>query len=142
MIDPDLNSGRTRKTVLRIRHVYPGSVVFQSRILGPNFSNLNLGSASMNLSVFSFYPKKWFLSTQTYDPGCSSPIRIRIFLTIPEPGSRIRGSKLHRIPDPQHCLKKTKKTQGKEVSSAGPGSWLGFGTPKLVTHKYKIINNV
>jgi hypothetical protein len=55
-----------------------------------------------------FNPKKWFLSSQKYDPGFSSLIRIPDpdpdFLPIPDPnhGSQIpiQGSKRHRIPDP------------------------------------------
>jgi hypothetical protein len=48
--------------VLRIRDVYPGS-----RILIKELRYFN--------------PKKWFLSTQKHDPGCSSRIQI------PKPGS-------------------------------------------------------
>ncbi len=37
-----------------------------------------------------FNPKKWFLSSRKYDPGCSSriPDRGPYFLPIPDPGSR------------------------------------------------------
>ncbi len=42
-----------------------------------------------------FNPKKWFLSSKKYDPGCSSRIQILTFYP-----SRIQGSKRHRIPDP------------------------------------------
>jgi hypothetical protein len=44
------------------------------------------------ISVFS--TQKLFLSSRKYDPGC--PSMIRIFF---HPGSRIQGSKKHRIPD-------------------------------------------
>ncbi len=44
------------------------------------------------------------LSSRKYDPGCSSRIRIRI-LIFTHPGSRILGSKRHRILDPEHCMK-------------------------------------
>jgi hypothetical protein len=81
-----------------------------SRILDPKFSIPDPrsefcpsripdpGSVSKNL--------KSFLSPRKYDPGCSSRIRISdpdpYFFT--HPGSR--GSKRHRIPnpDPQHCI--------------------------------------
>jgi hypothetical protein len=48
-------------------------------------------SYSGNLSIFNFkyfYPPKiWFLSSRTYDPGCSSRLRILVFfLPIPDPG--------------------------------------------------------
>jgi hypothetical protein len=55
-----------------------------------------------------FYPEKWFLSSRKYDLGCSSRISDPDpdFLPIPDLGSRIQGSKRHRIPDPdlQHCF--------------------------------------
>ncbi len=56
------------------------------------------GSASKNLSILT--PKKWFLSSRKYNPGCLSRIRMLTFYP-----SRIQGSKRHRIPDldPQHC---------------------------------------
>ncbi len=50
-----------------------------------------------------FQPKKLFLSSQKYDPECSSRIGIWFFS---HPGSRIQGPKGHRIPDPQHCCKR------------------------------------
>jgi hypothetical protein len=58
----------------------PGSELSPSRIPDP-------GSASKNLSVLT--PKKWFLSSRKYDPGCSS--------RIPDPDADFYPS---RIPDP------------------------------------------
>ncbi len=57
----------------------------------PNFSYP--GSASKNLSILT--PKKWFLSSRKYDPGCSSRIRILIFYPsrMPDPGVK-------KAPDP------------------------------------------
>ncbi len=80
----------------------PGSDFLPSRIR--TVSIPDTGSASKYLSILTpKKPKKWFLSTRKYDPGCSS--------RIPDPDadfypSRIQGSKRHRIPDPdpQHCL--------------------------------------
>jgi hypothetical protein len=77
----------------------PGSDFFPSRIPDPNC--LHPGSSSKNLRILTpKKPKKWFLSSKKYDPGCSSRIRM---LTIypsripdpgvkkaPDPGSRIR----------------------------------------------------
>jgi hypothetical protein len=74
-----------RRTVLRIRHVYPGSDFFPSRIPDPNF--FHPGSTSKNLNILT--PKN-FLSSRKYDTGCSSRIRNLIFYP-----SRIR--------DPQYC---------------------------------------
>jgi hypothetical protein len=71
-------------TVLRIRDVYPGSDFFPSRIR--TVSTADPASTSKNLSILT--PKKWFLSSRKYDPGCSS--RIRMLST--HPGSRIQGS--------------------------------------------------
>jgi hypothetical protein len=54
-----------------------------SQIPDPNFSP----SASKNLSILT--PKKWFLISRKYDPGCSSRIPNLFFiLPISEPGSR------------------------------------------------------
>ncbi len=67
----------------------PGSKFFPSRILDP-------GSASKNLSILT---KKWFLSSQKYDPGFPPRIRIRDldpdFLPIPDPDP------VSQIPNPR-----------------------------------------
>ncbi len=80
--------------VLRIRDVYPGSDFFPSRIPDPNC--LHPGSSSKNLSILTQNkPKKWFLSSKKYDPGCSSRIRMLTFYPsqIPDPGVK-------KAPDP------------------------------------------
>ncbi len=59
---------------------HPGSRIRTVSIPDP-------GSPSKNLSILT--PKKWFLSSRKYDPGCSS--------RIPDPGS---GCWLLPIPDP------------------------------------------
>jgi len=65
-----------------------------------------------------FNPKKWFLNSRKYDPGCSSRFRISDpepdFLPIPDPGSRGQ-EKRHRIPDPQHCCKFREKYQKNKI---------------------------
>ncbi len=71
----------------------PWSVFFLFRI--PDSYFFHPGSRIRIKEFKYFNPKKWFLSTEKYDPGSSS--RIRIFYP-----SRIQGSKRHRIPDPQH----------------------------------------
>ncbi len=68
--------------------------------LGPKrFRIPDPGSASKNLS--SFYPKNcfWALDNMIRDvhPGSGSWI-------FTHTGSWIQGSKMHRIPDPQHCV--------------------------------------
>ncbi len=71
------------------------------RIPDPTF--FHPGSESrIRFKEFKYFnPKKWFLSSRKYDPGCS--------VRIPDPDpdfvhpSRIQWSKRHRIPDPQHC---------------------------------------
>jgi hypothetical protein len=71
----------------------PGSELSPSRIPNPR-------SSSKNLSILTpKNPKKWFLSSKKYDPGCSSRIRMLTFYPsrIPDP-----EVKRHRIPDPQH----------------------------------------
>ncbi len=75
----------------------PGSKFFPSRILDP-------GSASKNLSILT--KKKWFLSSQKYDPDF--PPRIRIpdldpdFLPIPNPDpvSQIPNPGVKKAPEP------------------------------------------
>jgi hypothetical protein len=64
-------------------------------IRDPNF--FYPGSASKNLSILTQQIVSKLLRKKI--PGCSSRIRID-FLPITDPGSR--GSKRHRIPDPQH----------------------------------------
>jgi hypothetical protein len=61
-----------KKTVLRILDVYPGSDFFPSRIPDPNC--FHPGSRIRIKEVKYFNPKKWFLSSRKYDPGCSSLI--------------------------------------------------------------------
>ncbi len=84
-------------TVLRIRDVYPGSNPFPSRIRIKEFKY--------------FSPKKWFLSSRKYDPGCSSRIPYPDFLPIADPGSatldcnkpfvrRFRGPRILGVPFP------------------------------------------
>jgi hypothetical protein len=60
------------QTVLRIWDVYPGSRI---RI----FSLPDPGSANRIREFKYFNPKKWFLSSRKYDPGCSSRIQILTF---------------------------------------------------------------
>jgi hypothetical protein len=55
-------------------------------ILDPKF--FHPGSLIQIKEFKCFNPKKLFLSSRKYDPGCSSLIRILIFFPIPEPGSR------------------------------------------------------
>jgi hypothetical protein len=87
----------------------PGTEFFhpESRIRDPNF--FHPGSWIRLKELKYFNPKKWFLSTQKYDPGFSSRIRIPDpdFLPIPNPGSRGQKGTGSRIqdPDPQHCFK-------------------------------------
>jgi hypothetical protein len=58
--------------VLRVWDVYPGFEFFPSRIRIKEFKYFN--------------PKKLFLSTRKYDPGCSSRVRILIFYPPQDPG--------------------------------------------------------
>jgi hypothetical protein len=89
---------------------YPGCL---SRIPDPTFfhpgsrirtvSIPDPGSSFKSLSILTAKnPKKWFLSSQKYDPGCSSwiPDPGSGCWLFSHPGSRIQGSKRHPIPDP------------------------------------------
>jgi hypothetical protein len=81
------------KAVLRIRDVYPGSDLFPTWIPDPNY--LHPGSRIRVKEFKYFNPKKWFLSSRKYDPGCSSRIRMLTFYPsrIPDPGVK-------KAPDP------------------------------------------
>jgi hypothetical protein len=72
----------------------PGSELFSSRIPDPH-------------QRMYFSQKKWLLSSKKYDLGCSSRISDPAYgsCLFTYPGSRIQGSKRHRIPDPdpQNC---------------------------------------
>ncbi len=70
-----------QKAMLRIRDVLPWFEFFHQ---GPGF-RIQIKELTQTI-VFN---------SRKYDPGCSC--RIRIFT---HPGSRIQGSKRHRIPDP------------------------------------------
>ncbi len=115
--------------VLRIRDVYPRSDFFPSRIPDPGSwipdPNCLHSGSRIHIKQFKYFnpkkPKKWFLSSRKYDPGCSSriPDTDADFLPIPDP--RSRGSKRHRIPDPdpQHWLHLT-EPRGTLLSSTAP----------------------
>jgi hypothetical protein len=83
-----MKSIEANPAVLLIRDVYPGSDFFPSRIQDPNC----LHPGSRILKEFNNFnpkkPKKWFLSSKKYDPGCSSriPDPDADFLPIPDPG--------------------------------------------------------
>jgi hypothetical protein len=92
----------------------PGSKFFPSWIPDPgmNFFHprmLDPGSASKNLSILT--KKKWFLSSQKYDPGFPSRIRIPDlnpeFLPIPDPdpGSQIPNPGVKKAPDPRSRIR-------------------------------------
>ncbi len=81
------------------RMFIPNPNFSQAWIPDPDF--FHPGSRIRIKEFFQYFnPKKLFLSSQKYDSGCSSQIRILIFYP-----SQIQGPKRHRIPDldPQHC---------------------------------------
>ena len=71
----------------------PGFDFFPFRIPDPNC--LYPGSRIRIKEIKYFNPKKWFLSSRKYDPGCSSRIRMLTFypFRIPDPGVK-------KSPDP------------------------------------------
>ncbi len=75
------------KPVLWIRDFNPGSEFFHPGSRVKKIPDPRSGPASTNLSIFN--PKKLFLSSRKYDPGCSSRIWIPDldFLSILDPGS-------------------------------------------------------
>ncbi len=88
-----------------LRFADPGCLF---RIMDPNFWHpgylifiFSIPDFRIRIKEFKYFnTKKWFLSSRKYDPCCSSRIRILTFYSsrVPDPGSR--GSKRHRIPDP------------------------------------------
>ncbi len=113
----------------------PGSEFLSSRILDP-------GCALKNLSILT--KKKWFLSSQKYDPSFWSRIRIPDldpdFLPIPDPDldprSRIQGSKRHRIPNPGSWIWICNIGDFGFAQAVGGsvGYWLLTGAAVLTTH--------
>ena len=112
-VRPSLGGGRATRSVnqrifssvlIIIRSVADLRYFFWSRIR--LFSILDPGSEFFPyrfcIKKFQYFnPQKFFLSSRKYDPGCSFqiPDPDRDFLSIPNPGFRIQGSKRHRIPD-------------------------------------------
>jgi hypothetical protein len=77
----------------------PGTRIRMFSIPDPGSDFFHRGSRIRIKEFKDFTPKKWFLSPQKYDPGCSSriPDPDPDFLSIPDP-----GVKKHLIPDPRY----------------------------------------
>ncbi len=113
----------------------PGSEFFPSRMLDPR-------SASKNFSILT--KKKWFLSSQKYDPGFPSWIRIPDlnpdFLPIPDPdsGSQIPNPGVKKAPDPWSGSRIRICNNGNFWFAQGGGGsvgyWLSRGAAVLTTH--------
>ena len=77
--------------MLRIRDVYPGSRIRTVSMQDPGYR--------IRIKEFKYFnpkkPKKWYLSSRKYDPGCSSRKRMLSFYPsrIPDPGVK-------KAPDP------------------------------------------
>jgi hypothetical protein len=65
----------------------PGSEFCPYRIQGQK----DFGIPDPDLQNLSILTQKLFLSSRKYDPGCSSRIRILIFLPILDPGVKVEG---------------------------------------------------
>jgi hypothetical protein len=109
------------KPVLLIRDVFPdpGSNFFLSLIQVPRSeffpSRIRIPDRIKELKYFN--PKKWFLSSRKYDPGCSFQIPDRDpDLSIPDPGSR--GQK---APDPGSRIRNTMQNQSTNSMELMPG---------------------
>jgi hypothetical protein len=110
----------TRFPVLLSRDIYPGSQIqiffipdpgskfFSSRIPDPGFEFFPSPDPGYRIGIkeFKYFnPKKGFLSSQKYDPGFPSRIRIQDpnpdFLSIadPNPGSRITNPRVNMAQD-------------------------------------------
>jgi len=108
------------------------------------FSIVDPRSRICNKEFSYFNPKKWYLSSQKYDPGFSSRIRILDpdpdFLPIPDAdlGSQIldRGVKRHRIPDPGSWIQIRKTGDFGFALAVGCsiGFWHSRGAAVSTTH--------
>ncbi len=68
-------------------------------ILDPNFFSIPAPGSRVRIKEFKYFNlNNCFLSSRKYDQGCFYPGSESWFFT--HPGSRIQGSKRHRIPDP------------------------------------------
>jgi hypothetical protein len=134
--------------VLRIRDVYSESRIRIYSIPDPNF--FHPGSRTRIKEIKYFNPKKWFLSTQKYDPCCLSRIRLPDpdpdFLHIPDPGSRGQKGTGSRIqdPDPQHCIINQQQIESGnmtiyDVNSTKLPLWLvkGFCISKSISESWR-----
>ncbi len=75
--------------MLRIWDVYPGSRIRLFSIPNPGSELSPSRIPDPHQSILTpKKPKKWFLSSRKYDPGCSYRIPDADFLPIPDPGSR------------------------------------------------------
>jgi hypothetical protein len=81
------------KILYSVGDVYPGTRIRIFSIPDPNY--FHPGSRIHIEELNKFNPKKLFLSSRKFDPGCSSQIRILIFYSsrIPDPGVK-------KVPDP------------------------------------------
>jgi hypothetical protein len=91
-----------------------------------------------------FNPKKWFLSSKKYDPGCSfripdlDPDFLTIldldpdFLSIPDPGSRGQKGTGSQISDPQHYPKPIYQFHG--IDAWGPEKFESSASGSLSLH--------
>jgi hypothetical protein len=84
----------THPPVLRIRNIYPCFRIKLFFISDPGSKFFSIPDPHQSILT----QKNCFLSSRIYDQGSSSK-RILIFTHL---GSRIQGSKRHRIPDAQH----------------------------------------
>ncbi len=96
-----------------------------SRIPDPTYSipdpNFFHPGSRIHIKEFKYFnPKNCILSSRKYDPGCSSRIRILVFLPIPDPGSRDQNGTGSRI-----RIRNTVRHPGcayLDVDFLGPGS--------------------
>jgi hypothetical protein len=103
---PNKINGESQHHVVKISVADPGCL---SRIPDPTFFHpgswipdpncLHPGSRIRIKEFKYFNPKKWFLSSRKYDPGCSSRIRMLTFYPsrIPDPGVK-------KAPDPGSAI--------------------------------------
>jgi hypothetical protein len=101
---PDLNFFHPKSQILDPNIFHPGSLILDPNFFHPGSWILDPGSTSKNLSILT--KNKWFLSSQKYDLGFPSRIRIPDsepdFSPIPDPDpvSQIPNSGVKKAPEP------------------------------------------
>jgi hypothetical protein len=107
-----------------------------SRIPDLNFFHPGSGSR-ISIKEFKYFnPRKWFLSSRKYDPGClfRIPDLDPDFLSILDPRSRGQKGTGSRIPDPDPQYYPKEIYQFRGIDAWGPENFENSGSGSLSLH--------